>query len=102
MIGASFREVPLAAMAEVNRIVSLSDQIGLAGVLAIGTPNQPLLGIPVPQGSVGLVVCGGLNPVAALVESGLPVTSTAMHSLCGFEEFVDYRDLTALLTGKGL
>ena len=28
--------------------------------------NQPLLDVPVPQGRVGLIVCGGLNPIAAV------------------------------------
>ena len=97
VIGASFREVPTAAVAEVRRLAALSDRIGLGGVFAFGMPNQPLLDIPVAQGCVGLVVAGGLNPIAAIVEHGISTTSSAMHTLCDFAELVEYRDLYSLL-----
>ncbi len=82
VIGASFREVPSIALPEVRRIAALSDQLGLGGLLVVGRPNQPLLDIPVAQGRAGLIVCGGLNPVAAVVESGIASQSHAMSCLC--------------------
>jgi len=97
ILGASFREVPTVALAEVKRLVRLSEQAGTGGVLAVGRPNQPLLDIPVAMGRTGLVVCGGLNPVAAIVESDLAMTSAAMHSLCDFDELFDYTELRARL-----
>ncbi len=90
-IGASFREVPAVALPEVLRIVRETEEAGLGGVLAIGSPNQPLLDIPVASGRVGLILGGGLNPIAAVVEAGIPVTSTAMSTLCDFGELADYR-----------
>ena len=94
MLGASFREVPLVALPEVRRLAAVSRKAGLGGLLAIGSPNQPLLDIPVGQGRVGLVVCGGLNPVAAVVEAGIGVTSTAMSTLCDYEQLMDYTELS--------
>ena len=96
VIGASFREVPVAALPEVRRLSALSESIGLGGVFAFGLPNQPLLDIPVAQGSAGLVIAGGLNPIAAVVESGISTTSSAMHTLCEFSELVEYTDLPRL------
>jgi repressor of nif and glnA expression len=97
VIGASFREVPVAAMGEVRRIAALSERLGLGGVFAFGLPNQPLLDIPVAQGCAGLVIAGGLNPIAAIVESGIDTTSAAMHTLCDFSQLVPYETARELL-----
>ncbi len=102
VVGASFREVPVIALDEVRRLAQLSEKAGVGGVMLIGTPNQPLLDIPVAQGRAGLVVCGGLNPVAAVVESGISVTSTAMSTLCDFSELFEYAELRAVAAKKGL
>ena len=66
MVGASFREVPVVALPAVQRLAALSESVGVGGVMAIGQPNHPLLDIPVAHGRVGIVVSGGLNPVAAV------------------------------------
>jgi len=96
IIGASFREVPASALEEVRRLAALSEEIGLGGIFALGLPNQPLLDIPVPQGCAGLVLAGGLNPIAAIVEGGITTNSSAMHSLCDFDRLIDYRSLQNL------
>lgn len=93
IIGASFREVPTVALAEVRRLAALSEKIGIGGVIATGLPNHPLLDIPVAEGCVGMIVAGGLNPIAAVVESGISTTSSAMHSLCEFSQLVEYETL---------
>lgn len=102
VLGASFREAPAVAMPEIRRRIALSERAGLGGVLALGNPGQPLLDIPVPQGRVGLVVCGGLNPIAGIVEAGIAVTSTAMSTLCDYETLIEYGALRRTAAQKGL
>lgn len=102
VVGASFREVPAVALDEVRRLAQLSEKTGVGGVMLIGTPNQPVLDIPVAQGRVGLVVCGGLNPVAAVVEGSMSVTSAAMSTLCDFGQLFDFSQLRAVAAKKGL
>ncbi len=101
VIGVSFREVPSVALPEVRRLSDLTDQAGLGGVLTIGSPNQPLLDVPVPQGRAGLLVCGGLNPIAAVVEAGISVTSAAMSTLYEYERLVDYHNLELIAAELG-
>jgi len=101
VIGASFREVPTIALPEVRRLAALSEEIGLGGLLAMGAPNQPLLDIPVAQGCVGIIVAGGLNPIAAIVEQGIPTTSSAMHSLCDFAQLTEFTDLSMITKRAG-
>jgi len=84
IIGASFREIPTVALGEVQRIVRQMERQGLASILAIGRPNQPLLHIPVAEGRTGMIVVGGMNPFAALREAGAQVQ---IQSLAGLEDF---------------
>jgi repressor of nif and glnA expression len=83
VIGASFREVPSVALDEVHRISREMERQGLGGIMAIGRPNQPLMNIPVAEGRTGMIVIGGLNPIAALHEAGTQVT---FKSLVGLED----------------
>ncbi|MDY6935156.1 MAG: NrpR regulatory domain-containing protein [Spirochaetota bacterium] len=89
-IGASFREFPSIAMPKVEKIKKRLDDIGLGGILLIGKPGQPLLDIPVPDGRVGMIVAGGLNPIAAVEESGIPTENEALKTIYDFNEMKLY------------
>jgi repressor of nif and glnA expression len=84
LIGASFREVPSVAVEDIRRISSGMAKHGLGGILTLGRPNQPLFDIPVSEGRTGMIVVGGLNPIAAVHEAGIEVSS---RSLAGLEDF---------------
>ncbi len=92
-IGASFREFPAVALSRVERIKTRLDEIGLNGILMIGRPGHPLLDIPVSEGRVGMIVAGGLNPVAAIEESGIPTENAAMKMFFNFNEMVSYAEV---------
>ncbi len=101
-IGASFREVPDVAIGQVRAISKRLERIGLGGIPVIGTPGRPLLDIPVGEGRAGLVVAGGLNPLAAVEEAGIRTENAAMSQLYEFENLVPYEVLhqrTELLAG---
>ncbi len=85
-ITAGFREIPVAALPAAQAIIKRLKQSGLANVLMIGKPNQPLLDIPVSVGRVGLIVPAGLNPIASLEEVGLITTNQALANICPFEQ----------------
>jgi len=92
-IGASFREVPSIALSKVEKIRKKLNGIGLGGILMIGKPGRPLLDIPVSEGRVGMIVAGGLNPVAAVEEAGIATENVAMGTLFGFEQLVPFWEL---------
>lgn len=99
-IGASFREVPTAAVREVEKIHRRLERAGLGGILMLGKPNQPLLEFPVHEGRTGIIVKGGLNPAAAIEEAGIPTTNVALCTLFEFEKLIHYSELEARV-GKG-
>jgi len=98
-IGASFREVPAEATQEVNRIAKRLERAGLGAIMLIGRPSQPLLGLPVTPGRTGLIVAGGLNPLAAVEESGISTQNHAMGSLFPFEKLQPYEVLAQWAKG---
>ena len=62
-------------------------RLGLGGIMLFGRPGQPLLEIPVAPGRVGVVVVGGLNPLArGGKRAGIPTQNKAMGTLMPFEE----------------
>jgi HTH-type transcriptional regulator, global nitrogen regulator NrpRI len=65
----SFREIPDGGLDEAKSLVKEMDKIGIRAHILFGKPGEPLLGVPVAAGRIGMVVLGGLNPVAALVEA---------------------------------
>jgi repressor of nif and glnA expression len=69
------------------------ESVGIGGILMIGNPNQQLLEMPVGIDKVGLVVVGGLNPIAAVEESGIATRSRAMSTLYDYENLVTFKEL---------
>lgn len=92
-IGASFREFPSIAFNKVEKIKKRLDEIGLGGILMIGRPGQPLLDIPVSKGRTGMIVAGGLNPIAAVEETGISTENTAMKLFFNFNKMVSYTEI---------
>jgi len=88
IVCASFRELPSAAVEQVKRVERVMKSRGLGGILAIGRPSQPLFDIPVSEGYCGMVVLGGLNPIAAVREAGIRVTIQSLAGLLDFQQLV--------------
>jgi repressor of nif and glnA expression len=94
LIGASFREVPADSRDHVSALGQEMKQVGLGGLFLLGWPGRPLLDIPVSEGRLGLVVVGGLNPVAILEEQGIRVGRTgALAGLMQYERLFHYQEL---------
>jgi repressor of nif and glnA expression len=93
IIGASFREIPSLAADDMRRLQHKMDALGLSGVLAIGRPGQPLFDIPVAEGRTGIVVIGGLNPMAAVHEAGIAISLESLSGLEDFSKFSTFKDV---------
>ena len=94
LIGASFREVPADSRDHVLELAQRMDEAGLRAIYLVGWPGRPLLEIPVSEGRLGVVVIGGLNPVAILEESGIKVHRTgALAGLIDYERLFPYEEL---------
>jgi repressor of nif and glnA expression len=90
---ASFREIPVVSIEKALQLRETMREKGIGGILIIGNPNQPLLEMPVSVDKAGIIVVGGLNPIAALEEAGIQNTSKAMSTLYKFSELVRFKEL---------
>jgi len=93
VVGASFREIPAVARAELLRVRAELERDNLGGILAVGHPGQPLLGVPVAEGRCGLVVAAGLNPLVAVHEAAIDV---AFQSLAAIEDRASFVPIATL------
>ncbi len=83
---AGFREVPAACLPEAEDILRELAQIGFGGTIVIGEPNQPTLQIPVSSGYAGLVILAGLNPLAAVEETGIDTQNMSLSVMMDFRK----------------
>jgi hypothetical protein len=90
---ASFREIPIVSIKKAAQVRENLREKGIGGILLIGNPNQPLLEMPVSMDKAGMIIVGGLNPIAALEEAGIPSISKAMSTLYKFSELVTFKEL---------
>ena len=94
---ASFREIPIVSLEEAEAIGARMLRKGLAGKIIFGKPNQPLLDVPVGVDKVGMIVMGGLNPVAAAEEAGIHTTSMAMSTLYEYSKLLSFNEAVSSL-----
>ncbi len=90
---ASFREIPVVCLEKAEELSEIMKDKGIGGILLIGSPNQPLLEMPVSMDKAGVVVVGGLNPIAALEEAGIAAVSKAMSTLYPFSDLMKFKEL---------
>ena len=97
LIGAGFREMPENSRDLAMQLAERVSAIGLGGFMEIGWPDQPVLELPVTPGRIGVVMIGGLNPIAVLEERGHRVNSRALAGLMEYNRLIHYDDLSKTL-----
>ena len=70
IIPANFRIIPSSKRDHALKIIDNLSKIGIGGVIHVGQPGESVLGIPVPDYMVGIVIIGGVAPLCAAQESG--------------------------------
>ena len=90
---ANFREIPAICQPLAEKVVGDLKQANLGGLLAVGQVSQPLCEVPVDLSKVGMILTGGLNPVAAAVESGIAVENRAMTAIVDYKDLIRFSDL---------
>jgi repressor of nif and glnA expression len=94
---ANFRELPAPARPIVEQVAAELKEAGINGVYALGNTSEPVCQISVGTNRIGIALLGGLNPVAAAVESGIEVENMAESGLLSYQELISYRELPTIL-----
>ncbi|MDI9620069.1 MAG: NrpR regulatory domain-containing protein [Candidatus Nezhaarchaeota archaeon] len=82
----AMREIVAEAREGVLNVLSNLREKGWRGILAVGAPNESVLGVSVAMDRFGLCMVGGVIVSAALVEEGIKVDTIAPHCLMPIEE----------------
>ena len=90
---ANFRQLLAPSRAIVEEKVAMLKEAGIKGVYLLGNTSEPLCQIPVGLNRVGMVLLGGLNPLAAVSEAGIEVENTGESGLIEFEELTSFWQL---------
>ncbi|WP_407423969.1 NrpR regulatory domain-containing protein [Methanobrevibacter sp.] len=90
IIPANFRLIPGISRQKTIDIVNKLNNIGIGGVIAISEEGKDILGLPVPDGTVGMAIIGGITPFCALKEIGQEIDIKIA------EEIRDFKTLSPL------
>jgi repressor of nif and glnA expression len=90
---ANFREIPAVCRDLAVGVLARLHEVGLGGLVIMGNTSEPLCEIPVGLNRVGLILLGGLNPVAAAMEAGIDVENAAMGGMVEFSRLRSFWDL---------
>jgi len=85
-IPANFRLIPATARDDATNLFKALQKIGISGLLKIGKPGKPLLGVPVNKDMVGIAVIGGISPLCAAKESGYEIDIKMAENTVEFSE----------------
>lgn len=88
---ANIREFHMEAEPLVGAVLDELADSHYSGILEVGIPNLPLLGVPVSPQYVAIAAVGGTNPMAAIRESGRRVQTQAMKGLMDIRQMEEIR-----------
>jgi hypothetical protein len=87
---ANYREIPAICRPLVEEVAEKFKEADIGGILLIGKVSEPVCEVPLELNRIGIVLVGGLNPVAASAEAGISSESHSMSTT------VDYRTLVKI------
>lgn len=90
---ANFREIPAICQPIAEKVVAKLKEANLGGVLMMGEVSKSVCEVPVELNKVGIILIGGLNPVAAAVESGIEVENHAMSTVMEYQDLIKFWEL---------
>jgi HTH-type transcriptional regulator, global nitrogen regulator NrpRI len=93
MILANFREIPAPCLPLMEQQLAGLARAGIDGILMKGDVSEPVCQTPVEMNRVGIVLIGGLNPVACVGEAGLDVDNRAMSAVMEYGEMEPFDQL---------
>ncbi len=90
---ANYREIPAICRPLAEEVSAKLEAAGLGGIFLLGNVSEPVCETPIDLNRVGVVLIGGLNPVAAAAESGIISESHAMSAVVDYRTLVNINDI---------
>ncbi|UCB42290.1 MAG: DUF128 domain-containing protein [Dehalococcoidales bacterium] len=90
---ANLREMPAPARSLAVEKIAALKEAGIGGVYVLGNTSEPICQVSVGMNRVGMILLGGLNPLAAAVEAGIEIENIGESGIVDFEQLVSIQDL---------
>ena len=66
----------------------------IGGVLVMGEMSEEVCEVPVELNKMGIILIGGLNPVACVQEVGIDVENRAMSTVMEYQELESFWEVS--------
>lgn len=90
---ANFREIPALCRPIAEEIVARLNEAGLRALLLMGNTSEPVCETSVELNRIGMILLGGLNPVAAAAEAGIKAENHAMSTVMEYQNLIKFQEL---------
>jgi len=90
---ANFREIPALCRGIAEKVVEGLKAAGLNGLLVMGNTSEPVCEIPVELNRIGMILLGGMNPVAAAEEAGVEAENHGMSTVMEYRDLIKFEEL---------
>ena len=90
---ANFRKLPARCLPLAEEVTNQLKEVGLGGLIMMGNPSESVCGISVGLNRVGMILLGGLTPVAAAIEAGIEAENKAMSTLLEYQDLIKFHNL---------
>jgi len=92
---ANYREIPAVCRPLAEEVAAKLKDASLGGILLIGNVSEPVCEIPIELNRIGVVLIGGLNPVAAAAEAGIISENYAMSTVLEYQKLKKFQEVTS-------
>ena len=90
---ANFREVPAPCRPLVEEIIAKLRNFSIGGIISIGEVGEPICQVHVDLNKVGMILMGGLNPVACAQEVGIKAENRGMAAVMNYQDLQKFSDI---------
>ena len=90
---ANFREIPALCKGIAEEAVAELREAGLGGPLLMGNTSETVCEVSVDLNRIGVILLGGMNPVAAAEEAGVEAENHAMCTVMQYQDLVRFKDI---------
>jgi hypothetical protein len=92
---ANFREIPALCRPIAENVAAKLKEAGLGGLMVMGNTSEPVCEIPMELNRIGMILIGGLNPVAAAEECGTEAENYAMSTVMEYQKLKKFQEVTS-------
>ena len=90
---ANFREIPALCRPVAEQVVAKLKDVAIGGFLVMGETSEPVCEVSVEPNKIGIILVGGLNPVAAAQEAGIEAENRAMSTVMEYRDLIKFDEL---------